>query len=271
MKKQNGITFLTDELNRFKLIDGNRTDWELRAKNIAKSVEKVGYIPAPIIVNEKYEIIDGQARFTYCKQTKTPITYLVINGLTIDDCIAMNTSTTRWKLADYIESYAKRGWSDYVILNEFIKAAESKGYGFSESVWALSGTDTSNCNEKIKNGEFVLKDGAVKRAEEFVAFWDCFKDIKTNNKAVFFKALGYCCLIESVDKNRLIRKAHQFPRVFLNISNVTDAIDVFEDVYNDRNRGEHLYLETEFFKYLDSMITDGASAAILSKRAKRFN
>lgn len=113
MNKPNGNTFITDEFDKFKLIDSNRNDWELRAKNIAKSVKKVNYIPAPIIVNEKYEIIDGQARFTYCKQTKTPITYLVIKGLTVDDCVAMNASTTRWVISDYIESYAQRGWNDY--------------------------------------------------------------------------------------------------------------------------------------------------------------
>lgn len=269
MNKQNGITFVTDELSKFKLIDGNRTDAELRAKNIAKSVERAGYIPAPIIVNEKYEIIDGQARFTYCKQTKTPITYLVINGLTIDDCIAMNTSTTRWSLNDFIASYAERGWTDYVILNEFLQANESK-YGFQACVWALAGTTASNSNEKIKNGEFALKSGAAHRAEEFASYWDWFKDIKTNSKGSFFKALGYCYLIKDVDKDRLIRKTHQFPRAFLKLSSVTDAIDVFEDVYNDRNRGEHLYLETEYFKYLDSLI-DGGSASILAKRAKRFN
>lgn len=270
MNKQNGITFVTDELSKFKLIDGNRADAELRAKNISKSVEKVGYIPAPIIVNENMEIIDGQARFAYCKQTNSPITYLVINGLTVDDCIAMNASTTRWKLEDYVESYAQRGWSDYVILNEFIKANREWGYGYELSVWALTGSDATNSNGKIKNGEFILKSGAAKRAEEFVAYWDKFKGIKTNNKSAFYKALGYCYLLECVDNERLVRKVHQFPRRYLTISSATDAIDVFEDVYNDRNRGDYVYIETEFFKYLDSTsASNGASTAIINKRAKR--
>lgn len=271
MNKPNGNTFITDEFDKFKLIDSNRNDWELRAKNIAKSVKKVNYIPAPIIVNEKYEIIDGQARFTYCKQTKTPITYLVIKGLTVDDCVAMNASTTRWVISDYIESYAQRGWNDYVILNEFLKAAKSKGYGYKESVWTLTLSEGSNSDDKIKNGEFVLKSGAVKRAEEIMVYWDKFKDIPTNRKKDFYKALGYCYLLECVDNERLVRKVHQFPRRFLNIANVNGMMDILEEIYNYRNRkDEHTYLKTEYFKYLNN-INGNITTMILNKQVKNHN
>lgn len=249
MKKLLGTVYETDDFSIFKIITGNRTEIERRKQKIAKSVEDVGYIPAPIIVNEKMEIIDGQARYAYCKESETPIAYYVIEGLTIDDCIAMNISATNWGLKDYISSYADRGFLSYVFVEKFIS---NSPYGLDLSLWALAGTTSRNLSAKIKSGTLNITEDDYKKGIEIIDFWQQFDDVATNRKTEFLIALGYCYLIPVVNNDMLVKKIHQNSRGFSQIANVLDAIELIEDVYNTRIRN-HVYIKTEYLKYLDNI------------------
>lgn len=261
MVKKVGEVYITKDLSDFEIVNGNRKDIERRKAKIVKSVEKVGYIPAPIIVNEKMEVIDGQARLAYCKETLTPIAYYVINGLTIDDCIAMNISSSNWGIMDYITSYADRGYQSYVLTEKFISRSP---YQLRPTLWALTGRGMDNSRKKIMIGEFEVGERDYLRGLEFLDFWSRFDDIVTNRRSEFLIALGYCYLLPKVDNETLVRKLHQRPRDFQTISSVTDAIDVIEDVYNIRLRN-HVYIETEYFKYLDDI---GIKEAVKARNAK---
>lgn len=254
MDKIIGEVHLTDDFEKFEMMVGNRTDAESRSKKIYESVKQAGkYILAPIIVTDqdkktkRFPISDGQARFTYCKKTGTPFTYYVVPGLTINDCIAMNASTSNWKYIDYIKSYASRGIESYVRTLKFI---EESPYTISISLWALLNTDDNNKADNIKNGTIIVTQEMYDNAVDLVEFWKRFDDIETNRRKEFLIAIGYCYMLECVDNETLVRKIHQSPRDFTTIATVTDAIDVIEDSYNKRLR-EHVYIETEYFKFID--------------------
>jgi len=104
----------TKDYNLFKKMVGNRPTQLFRVKKILKSIEKVGYITNPIIVNDKMEIIDGQARFEALKQLNLPIDYIIVNNAGIKECISMNTYNSNWKEMDYINSYANVGNINYI-------------------------------------------------------------------------------------------------------------------------------------------------------------
>ena len=100
-----GKVFATMNYDQFKYLDGNRSVKDGRVNKILNSIDEVGYIPAPIIVNEKMEIIDGQGRLEACRRRKIPISYLVIKGIGINECTAMNINQSNWTINDYIERY----------------------------------------------------------------------------------------------------------------------------------------------------------------------
>lgn len=256
-----GDIYKTADLKVFKHVCGNRIKIENRVKKIEASVAQVGYIDAPIIVNEKMEIIDGQARYEYCRRTNTPLAYCVIKGLTIDECIAMNISSTNWEIMDYISSYAARGQQSYILAERFINKSP---YSINPTMWALTGTIVANSGDKIKKGELDVSQDDYTRGEGIITYWGNFDDIVTNRKPEFLEAIGYCYLMDCVDNKILIQKIHQRPRDFQTIASITDAIDVIEDAYNVRTRN-HVYIETEYFKYLDN-ISKGLSSSIKSKR-----
>ena len=258
-----GSVYKTMDFDQFKIITGNRRDIERRLRKIERSVASVGYIPAPIIVNEKMEIIDGQARYVFCMRTDTPIAYTVIEGLTIDDCIAMNISASNWGIIDYIHSYADRGFQSYILAEKFISESP---YSLNPTMWALTGSELGNGGDKIKEGRLVVDQEDYDRGMGVVSFWKRFDDIVTNRRSEFLEAIGYCYLMPCVDNETLVRKLHQRPRDFQTIATVTDAIDVIEDAYNVRARN-HVYIETEYFKYLDSL--HGGLAAGVKARLQK--
>ena len=56
----------TSNYSLFTSLEGNRNVNKLHVKRLKESMQKK-YLFTVIIVNEKYQIIDGQHRFTACK------------------------------------------------------------------------------------------------------------------------------------------------------------------------------------------------------------
>ena len=71
---------VTDEYNIFTFAEGNRAINPAQVKNLIKSIENIGLIPTPIVVNEKMQILDGQHRVEACRQLKMPVYYIVVPG-----------------------------------------------------------------------------------------------------------------------------------------------------------------------------------------------
>lgn len=109
--------YRTNNYELFKQLDGNR-DVGNRASKIRKKIQQVGYILSPIIVNEKMEIIDGAGRYNALKSMGLPIDYIIVEGLTLKHCIAMNMSQTNWTTLDFIHSYAVQGNENYIRFSE---------------------------------------------------------------------------------------------------------------------------------------------------------
>lgn len=82
--------YTTSDYSIFAHLKENRDVKEQRVKKIRKSIDSVGYIRNPIIVNEKMEIIDGQGRFEVLKEKGYPVEFIIDEGIGVDECRAMN-------------------------------------------------------------------------------------------------------------------------------------------------------------------------------------
>lgn len=264
LSKHVADVFSTMNYNRFKALEGNREEVEIRAGKIKSSVDAVGYVPAPIIVNEHYEIIDGQARFYYCKAAGLPIVYMVVPGLTIDHCVAMNINSTNWNVRDYIHSYAQRGFPAYCALERFF---EESRYGFNETLWAVRKASIGGNERKmIISGELKAEDIDIETGRAILRFWENFDDIKTNNLAKFRIAAGYCYLFDSVDNQKLVAAAHKHPNSFTGITNISTALVRFEEAYNFGIRYEYrVDLTNELIKFIQGRFGDKTAAMMKAK------
>lgn len=86
MNETVAMVFMTDDLTKFKVLDGNRKIKESHRQELIASIDKHGFIMNPIIVNENFEVIDGQTRLAACKELGVPVYYIVVPKIGIDEC-----------------------------------------------------------------------------------------------------------------------------------------------------------------------------------------
>ena len=66
------------------------------------------YLFTVIIVNENYEIIDGQHRFDVIK-IKTPLHYIMCCGYGLNEVHILNQNSKTWNADDYATGYCNLG------------------------------------------------------------------------------------------------------------------------------------------------------------------
>jgi len=109
----------TNDYNMFKRCKGNRQINKLHVKRLKESMSEE-FIPMPIIVNEKNEIIDGQHRFTAAKELGLDIPFIKVNKLGKNQIHRLNTNSKNWNGKDYLYDYCEMGMSDYIVYRDFI-------------------------------------------------------------------------------------------------------------------------------------------------------
>ena len=233
----------TNNYSKFKLIEENRDVKQLDNKaSVKESIKKYGYYHLPILVNEKYEIIEGQHRFEACKELGLPIHYIMQNGLTAKDCAPINSYRKNWVISDYVHLYAAEniGYRYFEILTQ--------RFGYKPSVvYVAMGKNLTGggSNTTIKNGYVECEEKDYLEAQEVLSYISQFKtDIETNNVSGRINDL-YCAIIfawrsKQVDRNLLAQRLHKNFHMFgVGVVNVNDAIEKIEKIYNFRCKSEN--------------------------------
>lgn len=249
---------VTNEYSKFKKLKGNRSIDSVRVTKIRESVSKVGFVDGPIVVNEKYEVIDGQGRLEVCQSDGIPVPYIVITGIGIDECIAMNINQVNWKATDYVKAYADLGRPDYIryldyLNNNYIRRS---GLRLPHNVlhWAAFHCDIGNSSSKIKDGNLTFTKEQLEKANEMLDFFDMFKNVQITAPRYFFIALGYCTFFPEVDKGRLVKTVTSAkPRMFMSLGNIATTIEIIDEVYNYRLHGEKVHIKVLYSDYLDKI------------------
>lgn len=110
----------TTNYSKFKQQKGNRY---LDKKNLTQLKVSISenYLRNPIIVNENYEIIDGQHRFNICQELKKPIYYIINVGYGLAETKRLNAVSRTWTTEDYLNAYVADNISHYVNFNTLYK------------------------------------------------------------------------------------------------------------------------------------------------------
>jgi len=219
----------THDYSLFKKLNGNRDIDKNHLEKIIKSMEKK-YLPIPIIVNEKFEIIDGQHRIESCKKLKYPINYVVINGCRLDDVKLLNSNSKQWSLKDYLNAYCKTKNKTYIQVKKFINE-----YGFSivDSLTMLSNTKSNQGIDQIKfkQGIYEIKDinKAREIAEKMLEVKPYFDRYKTRS---FFLAMSELFHNKNYNHKKFIQKLSAYPTKLRCCSNKYDYLKNIEDIFN---------------------------------------
>lgn len=120
-------TGVTRNYSQFSRMPGNRPVSPKHVREIESAAEIIGMLAEEIIVNEKFEILDGQHRFEVLKKYGFPIRYAMFKGLGVGQCTELNINQRNWTLMDYVSSYAEAGNINYIRLNKLVQIASKGG------------------------------------------------------------------------------------------------------------------------------------------------
>tara|TARA_R100000935_G_C2797132_1_gene148700 strand:+ start:161 stop:1012 length:852 start_codon:yes stop_codon:yes gene_type:complete len=104
-----GVTKVMYEKNytKFTFLEDNRDINDLKVDKLVDSIRKKGQM-IPIIVNEHYEVIEGQHRIKACEKLGVPISYVISIGATSKDIADINNSQSAWNNKDYLKHFSHK-------------------------------------------------------------------------------------------------------------------------------------------------------------------
>lgn len=143
MKKQNFNPIIQTSTNyaQFKFINGNRNINQIHLRKLKQSIKETPLL-CLIIVNDKFEIIDGQHRFYVLKELGMPINYVMVYGYGVKEVQTLNLNSNNWKKEDFLIGYCKEGMPNYVTFHDFRKLYPQ--LNFSTCLKLLSGVRHNN-------------------------------------------------------------------------------------------------------------------------------
>ena len=229
----NEIHYTTD-YGMFRLMPDNRDVKDSREAKISSSINEVGYIPVPILANEKMEIIDGQGRYMALKKLGLPIAYVIVPNLGIHECISMNISGTTWNDEDYIKSYAQQGNENYERLRKLLYDEYPGQFKLTNVLMASIGKQSDS--QSIRSGSITLTEEGMQDALRYLDF------VSNINKGL---ALDGMCLtarmanavifavqVENVDPERLGRVVERNYTNRVDDGSYSQCLEWLSDVYN---------------------------------------
>ena len=236
--------YVTKDYSIFKRLVGNRDIPESRISKILESIQTIGWVHNPIIVNEKMEVIDGQGRLTALQRLKMPVEYIIAEGDGNKECIYMNMNMVNWKLPDFIKSYAEQGNENYQrLLSLMERYANGNLDIISTAIYRIS----KSKHREIKSGILQLTEeqykAAIPRLEYIKPILENIDEKKLPGSMVtLMQTLIYYFDYPEVDKDRL---KYSVERYIYNATPWVSHSDCEKEVENAYNYG--LGLERKIF------------------------
>jgi len=234
----------TSDLSIFGKVLGNRPRNEAHVLRLMKSFQEE-YIPVPILVNSKMEIIDGQHRVEAATRLGLPITYICLNGYGLSQVQRLNGTNRTWIKNDFLDSYCDLKLKPYQQLKEFLKNYPDFSVGTAETimknahyeqVWVID--DNGNKigrKHSFKDGSFEVPDLglAYENAGKIMEYKPYFSEYYQSS---FVRAMIALFKNPKYNHDIMLTKLRQQPTAMKVCTSIKNYIALIEDIYNFRNR-----------------------------------
>lgn len=228
----------TKDYSKFKMINFNRGINREHINKLKKLITENGYLSAyPILVDENFNIIDGQHRFIACKEMGIPFYYSITKIFDNNLLVDLNTSQKKWAIDDFIKFYSMQGKVCYVKLMKFAKDFGLK-YGTAAAI--ITNSINGGCfSEKLKSGNFSFNDNqyavAQARAEKMLTVIELMRLPKADR---LVRALLLANRESNFSFDTFIAKlARQQDKVY-KCATTAGYCTMVENIYNNNNKNK---------------------------------
>lgn len=233
----------TDNYSMFSLVFGNRKINYAHVKRIKQSMSE-NCLFTPIIVNNKFQIIDGQHRFMALSELQKPVHYIVVNGYGKTEVQIYNVNNSNWRKTDYLKSFMEEGNDNYIRFNSFMTMYPDlsmshcikllSGYNSTDRYSTIDGIKTTM--KDFESGNFVIKDidEAHQRAKMILEFKPFFKHYNHN---AFVLALLWLFDHPEYNHAEMIKKVSWQEGSLKICKTKQQYIEILEAIYNNKRHG----------------------------------
>ncbi len=238
----------TREYEMFSFRDDNREKInQYHVKRLMESIKARNLLELrPILVNEKFEIIDGQHRLLAAKNLGVEIYYKVEHGLNSAEIMIMNMARN-WIASDFLNYYCCQGNQNYLQLREFMKKNQLP---LRVALTMIQGDSTKRSLE-FKDGKFEFKNPP--NSLELQICHETIDYIKKMNgfshythSSRFWKALRKLVNHANFDDTRWKENLSKMVERFQSKPTTEDYCRLLMDVFNYRSSAKVNLLEEEF-------------------------
>jgi hypothetical protein len=218
--------------DRFKLFSWNRNIDERHVRHLMREIAECNLIDfRPIIVTDKFFILDGQHRHEALKRLNLRVSYVVMAGLTeeeeIDTVIKLNSCAKDWRPKDYTTMHETFDNTNYIKLGEF---AKKHTIPFESAKKLCS---TKHCKlQEFKDGMYQYDNEAHAELvmELANALLPRFREAKLNRCLM---GLNTLVRIEGFHKDHFLRRVNANVHRLHSCANPDDYINMFiDELYN---------------------------------------
>ena len=231
MHNDNPVIEKTSNYQLFKWVFGNRNRNDAHIKRLINAIEEDANVIKynPILVNENYEIIDGQHRFQAIQRLNLPVYYIKIEGLGLRNAQNLNKLSKPWTPTDYARSYAEMGNEHYQFYLE-LKSLYKLNHDVLMSYISLNNPITS---EMFRAGKMVSGNNAdtIVMCNILMDFGKVYPRYKNRSFALAVLQMvtqDFC----KYDHERMMTKLTQRPNSIEDRALPNDYIRDLEALYN---------------------------------------
>ncbi|MCE5226975.1 MAG: hypothetical protein LLG05_14110 [Porphyromonadaceae bacterium] len=242
-------TFSTDDYNLFKRLEGNRVLNMVHVKRLEESIAKNGMLQIDIIVNENFQVIDGQNRLQAARNAKSIVYYKVCRGYGLKEAQILNENVKTWRKIDYLDSYCELGYGEYVKFKKFMNDFPYFNFSSCEKILQQISSyrqDTVG-GERTTSKYFETGNLYIPNLKESYVIAGKMLDIKPYfegyNNTTFVSAMLSIFRNKEYDHGEFIRKLQTRGSARLEFcQNMEQYKLLIEEIYNFRRQGSKINL-----------------------------
>lgn len=152
----------------------NRSVDQRRVASKMRSIERIG-LQQPIIVNRRFQVVDGQHRLAALKELGLPVDFLVsYNWKSEEDTAEINTTQDSWNTINWAEYQIKRGNKEIADAMDFANNYVNLTNGKMTLTTALEllCTERSSLITLLKNGNYKMDSDRAHKVFQLLRFFE---------------------------------------------------------------------------------------------------
>ena len=230
----------THDLSIFKNLNGNRDLNINNVDRIAKSILDNGFFKVPIVVNEYFEIIDGQHRVEAAKKVNSIVYYIKVKDYNLSTAILLNANSSNWKTIDYVKSFCERGNINYLKLMQLYES--NKDFGINtcaelttDFIYRLVSKNDNSKSDVIKTGNYIYND--VNDAEYiFESMRKIHENIPEAKSTIYCRTIKLCLKNPEFKLSDFVYKANKHSDQYRKSNTISVIMSNIEYIYNYSNK-----------------------------------